>query len=279
MFGYVNYGNGLNVRQIAAIYTSFSKACITRGAHACGIAYVANNELMVKKKSVDLVRAEFSYPWDVKILTAHCRLSLQKDYWENKNNHPFRGQTLDGSAYTLGHNGILRDLRTIRQALQLSETDIRTDSYLIAQILATKPRLDCQTLKEVCETLHGSFSFTVLDERNNLYLCRGDVPVYLVHFQKLKLYVYLSTRDLFEQAVKSTDLWHAYRTSNLEAATAAVNIVPLRKGGIVCISSAGELSSASFTFQEDLAISHNWYMHEITETEELKKQLEQLNNS
>ncbi|MHB8063439.1 MAG: class II glutamine amidotransferase domain-containing protein, partial [Ruminiclostridium sp.] len=122
-----------------------------------------------------MVRAGFSYPQNARVLMAHCRLPLQNDYLNNVNNHPFYGQTLDGTAYALEHNGILMDLRETRQKLNLDKPDISTDSYLIAQVLDTKHSLNCQTLKEVCEVLHGSFTFTILDENNNLYICRGDV--------------------------------------------------------------------------------------------------------
>ncbi|MHB8063440.1 MAG: hypothetical protein ACYDG2_12540, partial [Ruminiclostridium sp.] len=104
------------------------------------------------------------------------------------------------------------------------------------------------------------------------------VPIYMVHFKKLKLYLYISTRDLFEQSVALTDLKHSYKTTNLESLTSQVNIVPLSKGSILQISPDGKLASETFSFRDDKAISHNWYMHEITVTEELEKQLANLDN-
>ncbi|MDR1493029.1 MAG: hypothetical protein LBT05_09950 [Planctomycetaceae bacterium] len=278
IWGYVNYGDRLNENQIAEIYTAFSNVCITRGKHACGIAYVSGGVLSVKKAPTDLVSANFSYPANVKMLMAHCRLSLQKNYSNNNNNHPFCGQTFDGVKYAVEHNGILRDLRKIRRQFHLAKTEISTDSYLIAQILNTKSRLNLQTLKEVCETLRGSFSFTVLDEKNNFYVCRGDVPIYIIHFKKLKLYLYISTRDLFEQAAATTDLWFDYKSSNLELSAGSVNLVPTNKGTILQISPDGNLARETFIFQEEKAIRHNWYMHEITKTEELQQQLANLEN-
>jgi len=278
VFGFVNYGGNLTDEKIKTLYMTLAKSCIVRGSHASGIAYVADGTLYTRKDTVNLVDAGFDFPCGIITLTAHCRLSLKKDYTDNKNNHPFDGRTLDGARYALEHNGILTNLRELRTTHGIEKPDISTDSYFIAQLLDIKPALTAGTLKEVCETLRGSFSFIVLDEKNDLYICRGDVPVYLVHFKRQGLYLYTSTRDLFENALSETDLWYEYKSSNLEAAFSPVNIVPLCKGDILKISPNGETQRANFLFHEDSAICHNWYMHEITETEELKTQLENLNN-
>ncbi|MDR3182550.1 MAG: hypothetical protein LBT89_06460 [Planctomycetaceae bacterium] len=278
IFGYINYGNFLSNSQAAEIYSAFAEVCIVRGAHAAGIAYFAAGKLHTKKDSTDLVKAGFSYPPDTKILNAHCRLSIQKNYFCNENNHPFCGQTLNGTRYAAEHNGIFMNLRELRRRFNVPETNISTDSYFIVQLLDTKQCLSRRTLKEVCETLQGSFVFTVLDDKGNFYICRGDVPVYVIHFKKWKLYVYISTRDLFDQAAALTFLWNSYQTSNLESSKSEVYLVPIHKGTIIGISPDGELTRETFIFQDDKVIKHNWYRHEITETDELKEQLANLNN-
>jgi glucosamine 6-phosphate synthetase-like amidotransferase/phosphosugar isomerase protein len=278
IFGYLNYGNTLSEAQAAEIYAAFANVCIVRGSHAAGIAYVAAGKLQIKKDRSDLVKAGFTYPLHANVLNAHCRLSIQNNYFCNENNHPFCGQTLDGTKYAVEHNGILMNLRSLRQQFHLPTTNINTDSYFIVQLLDTKQKLNNQALKEVCETLQGSFVFTVLDDKGNFYLCRGDVPVYVIHFKKWKLYVYISTRDLFEQAVSLTFLRDSYKTSNLESSKSNVNLVPVHKGHILRIAPDGEVTRELFIFQDNKAICHNWYLHEITETDELKEQLANLNN-
>ncbi|GHU41709.1 hypothetical protein FACS1894111_04410 [Clostridia bacterium] len=278
IFGMINYGNHLNKSEISGIYNSFANVCIARGEHAAGIAYVSDQDLIIKKDTRSFCEAAFTHPENTKILMAHCRLSLEKDYLENKNNHPFEGETLDHSRFALAHNGILCDLRNIRKDLQLPTTDIVTDSYVAAQILNTQSKLDFESLKNMCEHLQGSYSFTVLDEANHLFFCRGDVPIYLVHFKKLKLYLYLSTRDLFEQALAQTSLNESYITSNLEWELSDVRIVPIAKGEILRITDQGEISRGQFAFCEEKAISHNWYLHEITPSKRLTEQLEHLGN-
>jgi len=278
IFGYANYGDNLSEEQLAGIFDSFSKACVIRGAHACGIAYIYQNALGVRKEGCDLTKVSFFYPYKANVLTAHCRLSIQKNYADNVNNHPFTGKTRDNTVYAMTHNGILTDLSDMRREFDLPETKVSTDSYFIVQLLGTKPNLNLRTLKEVCETLCGSFSFTVLDDKGNFYICRGDVPVYLVHFEKLGLYLYISTRDLFETALKSTFLWNYYKSANLETGIDGIRKVSLGKGDLLKISPDGSVSKESFIFKDELSIHHNWYMHEITETDELLNQLAHLNN-
>ncbi|MDR3233749.1 MAG: hypothetical protein LBT46_08835 [Planctomycetaceae bacterium] len=278
IFGYINYGDFLSNSQAAEIYSAFAEVCIVRGNHAAGIACFAAGKLYIKKDRTDLVQANFSYPHNTKILNAHCRMSIQNNYFCNENNHPFCGQTLNGTQYAAEHNGILMNLRELRQQFQLPLTDISTDSYFIVQLLNTKQSLSRRTLKEVCEVLQGSFVFTVLDDNGIFYICRGDVPVYVIHFKKWKLYVYISTRDLFERSAALTFLWNSYKTSNLESSKSEVHLVPLHKGHIIGIAPDGGLTRETFIFQDDKAIKHNWYLHEITETDELKQQLANLNN-
>jgi hypothetical protein len=130
----------------------------------------------------------------------------------------------------------------------------------------------------MCEALQGSYAFTILSESGDLYLCRGDVPVYLVHFKPLKLYVYTSTRDLFERAISKSSLDELYQLNNPELKESPVNIIHTRKGDIWKITYTGELSHGTFTFHESSAIKRNWYMHTVIETPELLAQIESLNN-
>jgi|AGTN01.2.fsa_nt_gi Glucosamine 6-phosphate synthetase, contains amidotransferase and phosphosugar isomerase domains len=279
LFGYVNYGELLKPSQIKKIYCSLAEVCRARGTHASGIAYVAPcSGLAVQKKAKDIVRSGFSYPNEATTLMAHCRLAIWDDYMDNRNNHPYSGRTTDGTEYALAHNGILADLRSIRERTGLPDPEIRIDSYGAVQLLNTKDTLDMQSLKSVCESLEGSYALTILDEFKNLYLCRGDVPLFLVHFRKPKLYVYISTRDLFEKAIAGTALNNDYKINNVETGEDDVGIVPLSKGDIVRISPDGELNRVCFRFNEKKAIHHNWYMHQLTQSPRLKRQLEQLNN-
>lgn len=48
----------------------------------------------------------------------------------------------------------------------------------------------------MAKTVKGSFSFTVLDEQNNLYFVRGDNPLCIIHYPKPGLYWYASTAQI-----------------------------------------------------------------------------------
>jgi glutamine phosphoribosylpyrophosphate amidotransferase len=278
VFGYVNYGGLIDDVQIKEIYLALSKECSIRGASASGVSYVEQKELKVQKSPCDITRADYHIPWNAVTVMAHCRYDIQNNHGVNQNNHPFLGKTLNNIPYALAHNGILADMRTIREQYHLSDTEIETDSYGAVQLLNTMDCVDISHLKLLCESLNGSYTFTILDGDNNLFLCRGDVPIFLIHFREYKLYLYISTRDLFEAAIKRTDLDYIYRTNNVEIHRSPVTVLHVNQGDIVQITRHGELKKGSFVFREEKAICHNWYMHQIVSTPRLEQQISHLNN-
>ena len=58
----------------------------------------------------------------------------------------------------------------LRKRLPLPFTKIETDSYVAVQLLEQKKTLDFASLKYMAEQVEGSFTFTVLDQRNHLYI-------------------------------------------------------------------------------------------------------------
>jgi len=48
----------------------------------------------------------------------------------------------------------------------------------------------------MAETVKGSFCFTLLDEKNNLYIVKGDNPIAVFHFKEIDLYA--STENKFQ---------------------------------------------------------------------------------
>lgn len=278
VFGFVDYGEGDDSELIEALFPLFARACEIRGADASGLSYISEGKLISKKEPMAITKAGFTFS-KTKILMAHCRLSTEGNHTDNKNNHPFRGRTGNGQQYDLMHNGILGALKSIRKTLSLPQTEIETDSYCGVQVLNTCRRLDLEALRFMCETLKGSYAFTILSENSGLYLCRGDVPIYVVHFKSLKLYVYASTRDLFEQAVTGSPLEELYQFSNPEIEISPVHIIHTRKGDIWRITEKGELSRGAFSFQEQSAIKRNWYIHNVIQTPELLAQIKSLNDA
>ncbi|MGN8890400.1 hypothetical protein [Dysosmobacter sp. HCP28S3_G4] len=76
--------------------------------------------------------------------------------------------------FVLAHNGILYNDRLLRCSNGLPKTKIETDSYIAVQLIEQKKALDFSSLKYMAEQVEGIFSFTVLDEHENLYFVKGD---------------------------------------------------------------------------------------------------------
>ena len=58
------------------------------------------------------------------------------------------------------------------------------------------------SLRDMAERLEGSFSFTVLDDQNNLYFVKGDSPLCLYHYPEIGAYLYASTKPVLERALQ-----------------------------------------------------------------------------
>lgn len=53
----------------------------------------------------------------------------------------------------------------------------------------------------MAEQVEGSFSFTVLGERDQLYFAKGDNPLCICHFLQARLYLYASTEAILADAL------------------------------------------------------------------------------
>ena len=53
----------------------------------------------------------------------------------------------------------------------------------------------------MAEEVEGSFCFTVLDRKDNLYFVKGDNPLCLYHYPELGLYLYASTEEILRNAI------------------------------------------------------------------------------
>ena len=62
--------------------------------------------------------------------------------------------------------------------------------------------INAETLKETSELLHGSFTYTVLDSHAQLFIVRGNNPFCLYHFPALGFYVYASTKEILNAALR-----------------------------------------------------------------------------
>lgn len=205
LFGMIDYGNNFTGRQRAKLLSVLAAECEARGTDATGIAYNSGDRLSIYKRPLPAHKLRFYLPNDASVIMGHTRMTTQGSEKQNYNNHPFRGVAGE-LPFALAHNGVLRNDHALRQGLWLPKTNIETDSYIGVQLIEQKKALSFDSLKYMAEQVEGSFTFTVLDGRNNLYFVKGDNPLCLVHFPRTGLYLYASTEVILGRALKKLRL-------------------------------------------------------------------------
>lgn len=92
----------------------------------------------------------------------------------------------------------------------------------------------------MAETVEGSFVFTVLDERDNLYFVKGDNPLCLVRFPRLGLYLYASTESILQKSIARTWLGKEPQET-----------IPIERGDLVWADRRGRFQTDRFEVWED----------------------------
>lgn len=108
--------------------------------------------------------------------------------------------------FALAHNGTLYNDRLLRKTLKLPNTNIETDSLHYRPTHRASKRPQLQQLRHMAEKVEGSFCFTILDRKNNLYIVKGDNPFCLVHYPEKGIYLYSSTERILSKALLMLDL-------------------------------------------------------------------------
>ncbi len=192
LFGLIDYQGSLTAKQKNRILRELSIAAEERGTDATGIAYNTERGLQVYKRPLPAHRMHFKVPADAHVVMGHTRMATQGRAKRNENNHPFLG-SIGRERFALAHNGVLYNDYSLRSARHLPKTKIETDSYIAVQLIEQQKALD---LRFMAEQVEGSFTFTVLTERDELYFVKGDNPLCLVHFPLTGTYVYASTAEI-----------------------------------------------------------------------------------
>ncbi len=201
LFGMMDYGNNLTPRQRTKILSVLSVCCEVRGTDATGIAYNSNSHLTVYKRPKAAHKLHFRLPADANTVMGHTRMTTQGDERRNYNNHPFYGKVCS-THFALAHNGILHNDDELKKTFRLPKTNIETDSYVAVQLLETQSELSFASLAKTAEQLEGTFTLTVIDEYNNLYLIKGNNPLCLYHWADKQLYLYASTEEILKTALR-----------------------------------------------------------------------------
>ena len=234
LFGLLDPQRNLTGARKTRLLHALATAAEARGTDASGIAYNAARKLVIHKAPVPGRMLKFQIPDDATAIMGHTRMTTQGNEIFNRNNHPFRGNTPTG-AFALAHNGVLYNDKELREKLELPRTTIQTDSYIAVQLIEQREALDFSSLKYMAEQVEGSFTFTVLDAEDNLYIVKGDSPFYMLRFPKRKISLYASTEEILQTAAKLARL--LLRDAER---------VDIDSGEIVKIDRAGEITRGTF---------------------------------
>lgn len=236
IFGLIDYNHVLSAKHRAKILQVLSKECEVRGTDATGFAYNSRGRLCVYKRPLPAHKMHLCLPPDANIVMGHTRMATQGDQKFNQNNHPFKG--FADVPFALAHNGVIYNDNTIQLLHNFADSSIKTDSYVAVQLVEEQKKLNFKSLKTMAEELHGSFMFTLLDSRNNMYFVRGDNPIAIYRYNGF--YVYASTNDILQSAMTKLGLDSFKR-----------EIVKMSGGDILKITATGELENSKFDYYND----------------------------
>lgn len=203
LFGFVDYGHKLSRKQRHRLLTVLSTCCEERGTDATGISYNFEGKQYIYKRPLPAHLMWYRVPANAAIVMGHTRMTTQGSEKHNENNHPFFGQA-GITRFSLAHNGVLHNDKRLRQKLNLPTTKIETDSYVAVQLLERFGSADFHSLQWMAEQLEGSFTITMLTNRDELYFVKGNNPMCIYHYPEVGIYVYASTKDILKKAIHWT---------------------------------------------------------------------------
>lgn len=205
IFGVLDYKGELSAVQRLRFVKAIGTAAEIRGTDATGIAFFQRDKLCIQKAAKPAHKMTYRIPAEAQYIMGHTRMATQGDASKNQNNHPFPGK-VSGKGFALAHNGVLHNDYKLQRENHFPKTDIETDSYVAVQLIERQGELSPDSLKQIAEVLEGSFTFTILDQDNNLYFVRGDNPLMIYHYPEQGVYLYASTNEILKNALKKFSL-------------------------------------------------------------------------
>lgn len=247
LFGWLDYQGIMPHRMLRKLTQALANAAEERGTDAAGISYIRNGEVIIYKRPKPANKLHFTPPEGTMAVMGHTRMTTQGDEKHNYNNHPFPSVAGETS-FAFAHNGVLWNDKELRKEKQLPDTHIETDSYVAVQLLQQNDKLDFDSLKNMAETVEGNFTFSVLDQNNNLYIIKGSNPMCLLHFKDIGLYVYASTESIMKKALQKVGL-HKFAMERIET----------DEGDIIRIDRNGEVTRSEFEPKIYRSKYGSWY--------------------
>ena len=237
LFGMIDYRDTLSRRQKTRMVRALAEASEARGTDAAGIAYNAGGTLHIDKRPGPAHTVHFTVPKEARVIMGHTRMTTQGSALKRQNNHPFAGRARR-EGFALAHNGVLYNDKILRRIHDLPQTSIETDSYIAVQLIEKQGTLSFDSLRFMAEEVEGSFCFTVLDRKDNLYFVKGDNPLCLYHYPELGLYLYASTEEILRNAIGKMRL------------AGTPEPVTLHCGDILKINAQGERMQTTFSTEQ-----------------------------
>ena len=251
LFGFLHYGEN-DIKNLSSITNALAEESAVRGTDATGIAYNLKGKLHIDKSSKSAYDMTFKHNDKIRALIGHTRHSTQGSEKSNFNNHPFYGRC-QNTKFAFTHNGVLINDKELKRKYKLPKTKIETDSYVAVQMIESVKKLDFDSVKFMAERVEGSFSFSILDAYNNLWLIKGDNPLHILKLPKEKIYVYASTEEILWRALIETELFGSIKSGSYEQ-------VKISGGDILRILADGELEYAKFNYTDYSEFSYcNWW--------------------
>ena len=248
LFGFSTYREKVT-HDLSILTNALAKQSSIRGTDATGVAFCQGGRLQIHKEAVAASKLTFSHPASIRALVGHTRHSTQGSEKKNYNNHPFSGKA-GGVRFALAHNGVLTNDDSLKALHRLPQTKIETDSYVAVQLIERQRALSFDSLRTMAEAVDGSFSFSLLDECDNIYLVKGDSPLSILHFPAEKIYVFASTEEILYRALIDSPLFDALRDKEYEQ-------IPIQCGTLMKISPDGSVETESFTY--NTYVGKSWW--------------------
>ncbi len=234
LYGFIDYGRKLTRKQRLRLLSTLSTACEERGTDATGIAYNLDGKRVIYKRPLPAHLMWYRVPRSPSTVMGHTRMATQGSELVNINNHPFPGMA-GQTHFALAHNGVLTNDKTLRQKFKLPIAKVETDSYVAVQLLEQYGQVNFDSFRFMAEELEGSFTITVLTDRDELYFVKGNNPLTIYHFPQKGLCVYASTEEILRKGLKNSRLnlgkWEPVR---------------IYTGEILKIDASGKISRSEF---------------------------------
>ena len=254
LFGLIDTTRQMPDTQKKRIVSCLAEASEVRGTDATGYACNTSGRLYIKKSPVPAHRMKFKIPKDAHVIMGHTRMTTQGAATRNSNNHPFPGRIRDGQ-FALAHNGVLSNDDVLRSIHDLPKSKVETDSYVAVQLIEKKNSLDFDAVRFMAEEVKGTFTFTVLDQKERLYIVKGNNPLCLYRFQA-GFYAYASTKDILEAGLERA----GYLCAPHEE-------IPIQSGEILVIDLEGNITRERFKAPISYTYAHSPYYSGYEEDE------------